>query len=55
MDKHFAFEYGLNGIVVRRRAYDPRVIRSILALGTFEESNLRQVFTTNCASLHTGI
>ena len=35
--------------MVRRRAYDPRVVGSIPALGTFEVSILGQGVSKNCA------
>ena len=41
--------------MVRRRAQDPRVVGSIPALATFEESILGQGVSTNCASLHPGV
>ena len=43
---------GLGGTVVRRRAHNPRVVCSIPALATFEDSILGQGVNTNCASLH---
>ena len=43
---------GLGGTVVRRRAYNPRVVGSIPALATFEDSILGQRINTNCASLY---
>ena len=46
---------GFGGTVVRRRAHDPRVVCSIPALATFEDSILGQGVNTNCASLHPGV
>ena len=45
----------LGGTVVRRRAHNPRVVCSIPALATFEDSILGQGVNTNCASLHPGV
>ena len=45
----------IGGIVVKRRAYDPRAVGSIPALTTFEVSILGQGVSTNCASLHPGV
>ena len=42
------------GTVVRCRAHNPRVVCSISALATFEDSVLGQGVNTNCASLHPG-
>ena len=52
---HLVAMCGLDGIVVRRRAHDPRVMGSIPALATFEDSILGQGVNTNCASLHPGV
>ena len=46
---------GLGGTVVRRRAHNPRVVCSVPALATFEDSILGQGVNTNCASLHPGV
>ena len=46
---------GLGGTVVRRRAHNPRVVCSIPALATFEDSILGQGVNANCASLHPGV
>ena len=46
---------GLGGIMLRRRAYDPRVVSSKLGLATFEESMLGQGIKTHCASFHPGV
>ena len=43
---------GLGDTVVRCRAHDPRVVCSIPALATFEDSILGPGVNTNCASFH---
>ena len=45
----------LGGIAVRRRAHDSKVMGSIPALTTLEESIHRQGINTNRASLHSGV
>ena len=41
--------------MVRHRAHDPRVVGSIPAMATFEESILGQGVDTNCVTLHRGV
>ena len=46
------FNVGLGGIVVRRRAQDPRVVGSKPGPAKFEESIHGQGVNTNCTPLH---
>ena len=41
--------------MVRHRAHDPRVIGSIPAMATFEESIPGQGVHSHCATLHPGL